>query len=249
MEQNLDSNGIIILAAGLGTRMKSNIAKVLHEIDGVPMITHVVKTASQVSKNNIVVVVGHQSELVKEVLTDLERLDFADQDQQLGTGHAVKCAMPYIKVNTKHVIILYGDVPLLSKDTIKVLLNKHLEDNNKISVLAVEVDDPTGYGRIIVDDIGNILKIVEEADANKEEKQVKRINTGIYCVEKEYLKASLDKIQANNQQKEYYLTDIVEIGRQDNKKIKFILSENQDEVMGINSQEELKIAEKRMQNK
>ncbi len=240
MKENIT---IIILAAGLGTRMKSDMAKVLHEINGRPMIQYVVETSISIAGQNVIVVIGHQAELVEKTVNRFAKVSFALQDRQLGTGHAVMCALPFLPEQAEKIIILCGDVPLLSADTINNLVEKHEADNNDVTVLAVEPDDPHGYGRIITDSTGNILKIVEEADATETEKAIKTINSGIYCVSRDCLKQTLEKITADNTQNEYYLTDIIEIGKMNDMKIGVLVSNNTDEVIGVNSIKDLEDVE------
>ena len=244
MNNRKDNVAVIILAAGLGTRMKSDLAKVLHPILGRPMIRYVVETARGIAANNIVVVVGHQADEVEKICSSIPGIGFALQDKQLGTGHAVLCAMPQLTDNVKDVIILCGDVPLLKEKTVKLLLDDHRKNKRIVSLLAVEVDKPGGYGRVIIDDHRNLSRIVEEADATAAEKKVKLINSGIYCVDRRFLEASLDRITPDNAQGEFYLTDIIGIGYEGNKKIGVMVGDDDLEVVGVNSIDDLKFVEK-----
>ena len=246
---NKKNVAVIILAAGLGTRMKSNKAKVLHELLGRPMILYVTKTAVNVAGNDVIAVIGHQAEKVREIVSNTYEVHYAYQEEQLGTGHAVMCGLPYLAEHVEKVVILCGDVPLLTPETIIELVEKHENEKNDITVLAVEIDEPTGYGRIVADSDGNVSRIVEEADAGPPEKEIKIINSGIYCVEKEYLKEALEKIEPDNAQNELYLTDIIEIGKKDTKKIGLLVGNYADEVIGINSCDDLTAAEVLMKNK
>lgn len=246
---NVNDTGIVILAAGKGTRMKSDKAKVLHEICGRPMISYVVDTSVKIAEENIVVVIGHQAEKVKEVVAKEFSVNFAIQAEQLGTGHAVMCALPYLPDHVKHVIILCGDVPLISPVTINMLIERLKNDRCNISMLAVEIENPTGYGRVIVNGNGNVTSIVEEADSNAEEKKIRIINAGIYCVEKKYLEQSLNRIKADNAQGEYYLTDIIELGNKDGKRIGLIIGDDPDEVIGINDKKNLSLVEEIMKDR
>lgn len=239
-----DKIACIILAAGLGTRMKSNKAKVLHELLDKPMILYVVETANRVAGNNIIVVVGHQAERVKEVIGDSIQVNFAFQEEQLGTGHAVMCATDLLPIDVEDVLIMYGDVPLLSTNTLASLLKYHKEEKRDISVLAVNVDNPTGYGRILMDQDSRLAGIVEEADASIEEKAISLINSGIYCIKKEFLCNNINKIESNNAQSELYLTDVIKIGYNQNRSVGVVIGNNREEIIGINSPDELKQAER-----
>jgi UDP-N-acetylglucosamine diphosphorylase/glucosamine-1-phosphate N-acetyltransferase len=240
---------VIILAAGMGTRMKSDKAKVLHTICNKPMINYVVETAVKIAGRDVIAVVGHQADMVRQIVSKDTEVKYAHQKEQLGTGHATMCAIAQIPENIKDVIVLCGDVPNLSSETILNLIDRHKNENNDATVLAVEIEDPHGYGRIIVDGKEKFVKIVEESDANEYEKTIKVINSGIYCVDKIFLENSLTKIKNNNAQNEYYLTDIIEIGNTENKKIGLFVSEDYNEVIGVNSHDDLLLAEKLMERK
>ena len=244
MSRISENTVIIILAAGKGTRMKSDKAKVLHEINGKPMINFVVDAAKDIVGDNIVVVVGHQMEEVKECVLGNARVGFAVQNEQLGTGHAVICAMPEVPDDIDSVVILCGDVPLISSETLSEFLSSHKQAKADLTVLAVKVNNPTGYGRLVVNDKKEVLKIVEEADADADEKEINLINSGIYCVGKDFLSKSLAGINSNNSQSELYLTDIVGIGYNDNKIIRTYISENSSEVIGVNTIQDLNEAKR-----
>jgi UDP-N-acetylglucosamine diphosphorylase/glucosamine-1-phosphate N-acetyltransferase len=239
MEIYMKNIAVIILAAGKGTRMKSDKAKVLHELIGKPMINYVVETASKVAGDNIVVVVGHQRQEVKNAVLLTANARFALQEEQKGTGHAVHCALPEIDSSIDDIVILCGDVPLISSDTINNLIDKHKKENAVVTVLAVNVKNPKGYGRMITDESGSVLKIVEEADANDNEKSICLINSGIYCVEKNFLFQSIAKIKDCNAQNEFYLTDIVGIASLDNKRVSLFEGPSTDEVIGVNTCDDL----------
>jgi UDP-N-acetylglucosamine diphosphorylase/glucosamine-1-phosphate N-acetyltransferase len=249
MDKKCKDTAVVILAAGKGTRMKSDKAKVLHELNGRPMITFVVDAASQIAAENVIVVIGHQKDIVKEVVLKNANTGFAIQEKQLGTGHAVKCAMSEIEESIKSVMILCGDVPLISADTIFQLRQKHNNEGNVVTVLSVEVEDPYGYGRMVQSQSGSIEKIVEESDASDNEKEIKFINSGIYCVEKKFLKTALNNIADNNAQGEFYLTDIVEIACNENKKIGIYIGQNSKEVKGINTLDDLTEAQSLLDSK
>ena len=244
-----DKIAVIILAAGLGTRMKSDKAKVLHTILGRAMVLHVVETARKIAGKNIVVVIGYQAQQVRKIVSDCYQTRFALQEQQLGTGHAVSCALSQVADNIEHVIILCGDTPLLSPDTIKMLLDQHVEQNRDLSMLAVNVPNPAGYGRVILDPQGRLAGIVEEADADGKQKKINLINSGIYCVRKSFLTDALAKIDTNNVQKELYLTDIIAVGYRENRAIGVVIGNDPEEILGVNSQRELKLAEELMKRR
>jgi UDP-N-acetylglucosamine diphosphorylase/glucosamine-1-phosphate N-acetyltransferase len=243
---------VIILAAGQGTRMKSEKAKVLHKLLGKPMVLYVVETAMQVAGQNVILVVGHQAQKVRDVVSEKAELIYAFQKEQLGTGHAVLCALPYIPPHIEEVVILCGDVPLITPQTVTDLVEDHLSKERDVSVLAVEIEDPSGYGRIIFDTNHRICAIVEESDAAEEQKRIKTINTGMYCVKKEFLSAALPKVNAANAQGEIYLTDIIEIAYGAQKNIGAKIGGDRLEVMGINTRQELQriesIMKQRMHN-
>ncbi len=242
----ISDTGIVILAAGLGTRMKSDRAKVLHEICGHPMIEYVVRVANEVVDGNVVVVVGHQADAVEKIVRSIGKAHFALQAEQLGTGHAVKCAMPELPEKVQQVVVLCGDVPLIRSETIKQLIDDHRKNNRTITVLAVEVDDPKGYGRVIIDAQGQLTAIVEEADADAAQKLVRTINSGIYTIERSYLQEALPKLRADNAQKEIYLTDIIGLGYKEHKQVGVVIGQDSREVIGVNSREDLQVAEKIM---
>jgi len=230
---------VIILAAGMGTRMKSDKAKVLHEIQGRAMILYVVETARKIAGNNVIVVIGHQAEEVRAIVSDTAELLFAYQEQQLGTGHAVLCALPKIPKHCDHVIILCGDVPLILPETIAALVENHLEVRRDVSLLAVEMDNPFGYGRILLDSNRQISAIIEEADADADQKLIKLINSGIYCIDKSFLSEALPEIRADNAQGELYLTDILSIGYQKKKNMGVVVGTNCQQLIGINTCQDL----------
>jgi UDP-N-acetylglucosamine diphosphorylase/glucosamine-1-phosphate N-acetyltransferase len=233
----------LILAAGKGTRMKSDIAKVLHVLNGKPLLYYSLAAAKQAGAEKIVVVIGHQAEIVREKFTDSGCV-FVEQKPQLGTGHAVLQAKNVLADYHGLTAILCGDVPLLKAATIKSLVDNHLAAGAVVSVLTTVPPPPHAYGRIVKDDKGNVLKIVEHKDATEVEKKIGEINTGIYCVDTKFLFAALEKVTNNNQQREYYLTDIVEIACREGQKVKAFIAFDYVEVMGINTLEELTRAEK-----
>jgi UDP-N-acetylglucosamine diphosphorylase/glucosamine-1-phosphate N-acetyltransferase len=238
-----DSVTIIILAAGKGTRMKSNTAKVLHTISGRPMIQYVVETAAKIANTNVIVVVGHQAEEVQKTVLKESEVKFAKQHEQKGTGHAVICALPLLSSSCTDVVILNGDVPLIRPDTIKNLVDCHVNNKNDVTVLAVTIDNPYGYGRIVLNHSGSIERIVEEPDAAEDEKKINIINSGIYCVRKAFLEMALSQIKDDNVQKEIYLTDIIGIARGCNKKAGLMIGSDLTELLGINTVKDLELIE------
>jgi UDP-N-acetylglucosamine diphosphorylase/glucosamine-1-phosphate N-acetyltransferase len=240
---------IVILAAGLGTRMKSNKAKVLHKVCGRPMVNYVAETASKIAGNNVVLVVGHQADKVRQAVSNVGTFRYAYQKEQLGTGHAVLCALPHLPDRCREVVVLYGDVPLIKAETLSALTGLHVNEKRDISILAVELDDPCGYGRILLDKSGRVQAIVEEADASAQQKRIKLINTGIFCVKKEFLLRAVPQIKSDNAQGEIYFTDIVEIAYNEKKHIGVTVGGDHVEVTGINTIQELKRVERAMKKR
>ncbi len=223
----------IILAAGQGTRMNTNLPKVMQPLGGQTLISHVINTAQQNSKN-ITVVVGHQKTLLKEHIAKINpKIQTVDQDDQLGTAHAVKSASHLIQDDEK-VLVLYGDVPLISSATIKSLF----ASGQECTLLAMHLNDPTGYGRIVSNKKNQALKIIEQKDASKDERLIQEVFTGILLIDGGLLKAALEEINNQNAANEYYLTDLVEILSQKGVKINCIQA-NPTEVMGVNNKKEL----------
>ncbi|RJP94074.1 MAG: nucleoside-diphosphate-sugar pyrophosphorylase [Desulfobacteraceae bacterium] len=239
MEKQPESVVVVVLAAGKGTRMKSDKAKVLHPVCDRPMILHVVDTATQVAGKEIVIVVGNQSEEVKNVVSQEAEVVFALQQEQRGTGHAVKSALPVLPGYSTQVVILSGDVPLIKAPTVNALLNVHINQKNDITVLGVRLENPFGYGRIIVNNAGDVAKIVEEADATETQKQITIVNSGIYCVKRQFLEISLTQLRSDNRQNEIYLTDIVEVAKNHDKKIGLMICKDETEVLGVNTPQDL----------
>ena len=237
-------NNAIILAAGQGKRMKSQTSKVLHKVGNKYLLQHVVDVAkNHVEKMNIIV--GRNSQSVKSAITE-SKINWVLQEKQLGTGHAVKQAIPFIEENSI-CLILYADVPLLQSKTIEELIKK--ARTTGFSLLSVVLNDPFGYGRIIRDTNGLIKSIVEQKDASETDLKIKEINTGIMALKGSLLKKYLNELKTNNAQGEFYLTDIVEIAVKDNVNIASFICESADEVMGINDKKQLSQAERLYQMK
>ena len=235
-------NTAIILAAGQGTRMNSQTAKVLHKVGNKSLLQHVID-ASRPLVNSINVIIGHHSESVKKT-TSNEDINWVNQKEQLGTGHAVQQAIPHINDNSI-CLILYGDVPLIKTETLQILTDK--AESSGFSLLSVMMENPFGYGRIIRDSNNSILSIVEQKDASKDELQVREINTGIMAIRGSILKKYLKELEPNNSQGELYLTDIVEKAVKDNVNIASFICESVAEVMGINNKNQLSQAERAYQ--
>src|ERR1041385_4271502 len=192
---------VLILAAGLGTRMKSNVAKVLHKLDGRPLIGHVVRTASSLQPRKLYVVIGHQAEQVQasvESEIGKDRLEFRTQIEQRGTGDAVLTAKDALAAAHSTVLLLSGDVPLVRAETLKKLLETHANEKAACTILTVRMENPTGYGRIVRDGDQGFCKIVEQRDATDDERQIREINSGIYCFDSDKLFTALEQVQPTN---------------------------------------------------
>jgi bifunctional UDP-N-acetylglucosamine pyrophosphorylase/glucosamine-1-phosphate N-acetyltransferase len=238
----LEGVATIILAAGKGTRMKSDIVKVLHPILGLPMLFYPIDLSlTGVKSEKTIVVIGHQADQIKERFQNT-RIDFAIQKEQLGTGHAVLQAIPFLKKFMGIVLILCGDVPLVKADTLHSFIDAFGKSESILSVLTTVVEAPFGYGRIIRSSEGWVGKIVEEKDASKEEKSIREINTGIYGVKASFLIDGLSKIGKDNAQGEYYLTDLVEIANKEGLRCSAYIVADPVEVMGINTRVDLAVA-------
>lgn len=236
----------IILAAGKGTRMKSKYPKVVHRVCGKEMVNHIIDVSKKSGVKDIVAILGHESDIVKSRLP--ENTVIAMQTEQLGTGHAVIMAKDHIK-DEDTILVLCGDTPLIKEDTLKRLFNYHIENSYHATVLTTEVENPTGYGRIIRDKNLDLLKIVEQKDATEYEKLVKEINSGIYCFNGKSLRESLDLLDNNNAQGEYYLTDTIKIIREKGNKVGAFNGSTIEELMGVNSRVELSKAEEIMRRR
>ena len=236
---------VLILAAGLGTRMRSNIAKVLHRLDGRPLINHVCRTAAALAPQKIYVVVGYQGKDVeKAVLEEVgsEHAKFVVQKEQLGTGDAVNSAREFLKDRDSTLLVLSGDVPMIRPETLAQLLQLHLGHRGKgaaCTILTVKLSDPTGYGRIVRDDGGRFEKIVEQRDATEAERAIAEINAGIYCFDTRKLFEALTHVQNNNDQGEYYLTDVPALMRAAGDDVAIYQHNDPHEIDGINNRAQL----------
>jgi bifunctional UDP-N-acetylglucosamine pyrophosphorylase/glucosamine-1-phosphate N-acetyltransferase len=232
---------ILVLAAGLGTRMKSARAKVLHELGGLPLIAYVCRAAQALNPEKIVVVVGHQATEVEQAVSAEvgAAAAFAIQTQQRGTGDAVMAAQSQLGDSDSLVLVLSGDVPLIRAATLLNFVEQHKTSAAACSVLSVRLENPTGYGRVVRDERGGFLRIVEQKDAGAEELLIKEINSGIYCFDVRKLFAALERVEPSNQQGEYYLTDVPQILLSDGEKVSVSLHSDAREVSGINTRAEL----------
>ena len=236
---------VLILAAGLGTRMRSNLAKVLHKLDGRPLINHVCRTATALAPRKVYVVIGHQGEDVKAAVLeefDSEHAEFVWQKEQLGTGHAVNAAREFLENEDSTLLVLSGDVPMIRAETLAALVQQHRAHRGKgaaCTILTVKLDDPTGYGRIVRDDHGLFDRIVEQKDATEDERKVKEINSGIYCFDTRKLYEALSQVKNENAQGEYYLTDVPGLLRERGENIAIYHHADPHEIEGINNRVQL----------
>lgn len=231
----------VVLAAGQGTRMKSKLYKVLHPVCGKPMVQHIVDRLKSLEINQIVVVVGHGAEQVKQQLGD--SLQYAFQEQQLGTAHAVMMSTDLLKEKQGITVVVTGDTPLIKEETLKRLMEQHIETGASATILTTVLDDPTGYGRIIRQQDGSVQRIVEHKDATEEERRVQEINTGIFCFDNQKLFSALSQVNNNNVQGEYYLPDVIEILKGQDEIISAYLTPDAEDGMGVNDRVQLSQAE------
>lgn len=229
---------IIILAAGQGKRMQSSQVKVLHRVAGKPLLFYPLKIARAIKPQKLLVVVGHQQEKVQEAFPDPD-ITYVTQSRQLGTGHAAATTRAILGGFCGDILLLCGDIPLIKKTTVDALWAKHREGNNSVTLLTTAMEHPTGYGRIVRDSDGTILRIVEEKDASPREKEISEINAGIYCFDAAFLFDALHSLSRRNAQKEYYLTDTVAIARDQGGEVTSLFLADNNEVMGINNRVEL----------
>lgn len=239
MHKKSQNTAVVILAAGKGTRMKSDKAKVLHELAGRPMLDYVLDLAGSLDASPVVVVVGHQAEQVKQAMSGRPGLSFALQEPQLGTGHAVMAAMAGLEGFSGPVLVLYGDVPGLRPATVRDLLATHVQAGNALTVLAMDLADPAHYGRLVTDGRGRLQAIVEYRDADEAQRGIRLVNSGIYVIDSEPLRRGLGELKADNDQKEYYLTDLVGLFFAWGLPMGWVVCPDPAEVAGINSQAEL----------
>ena len=234
---------VIILAAGKGTRMNSDLPKVLHKLKGKPLLDYVIDESELLNPKEIILVVGFKKDRVIRHTESRINLKYATQIEQLGTGHAVLQTNELLKNRKGHILILYGDVPNIKASTLQPIIDDHISNNRDLTLITAEIDDPTGYGRIVRDKNDNLLKIIEEKDCNDNEKKIKEWNPGIYIFKIPEVFKILHDIKTNNASKEYYLTDAIGLAQQSNMQIKAIKIANSDEVIGINTAYQLKVLE------
>ncbi len=232
---------VIILAAGLGTRMKSGLAKALHPVAGLPLVQHVLNAASEIDPGKSVLVLGHQAERVKSAVRDYQP-EIVLQEQQLGTGHAVKQAAAVIDEESGPVMILCADTPLLTGATLKSVIELHQSSRAAVTLLTARIDHPFGYGRVVRGNKG-VMRVVEEKDATASQKKIKEVNAGIYCFDPRFLLSSIDLLGKNNAQGEYYLPDLIGLARKKKRGVAALVCNDPDEIMGVNSRYDLSRAE------
>ncbi|MBL3650059.1 bifunctional UDP-N-acetylglucosamine diphosphorylase/glucosamine-1-phosphate N-acetyltransferase GlmU [Bacillus sp. RHFS10] len=243
----MDKRFAVVLAAGQGTRMKSKLYKVLHPVCGKPMAEHVVDEALKLSLSKLVTIVGHGAEEVKKKLGD--KSEYALQAEQLGTAHAVKQAQPFLADEKGVTIVICGDTPLLTAETMEQMLKEHTQREAKATILTAVAEDPTGYGRIIRSENGAVQKIVEHKDASEEERLVTEINTGTYCFDNEALFRAIDQVSNDNAQGEYYLPDVIEILKNEGETVAAYQTGNFQETLGVNDRVALSQAEQFMKER
>ncbi|MFQ5601515.1 MAG: NTP transferase domain-containing protein [Candidatus Krumholzibacteriia bacterium] len=240
-----DDVAAVILAAGIGKRMKSDLAKVLHLALGRPLVEHVLDAVHAAGIERIVVVIGHQADRVREALAG-RPVECAEQLEQLGTGHAVQQAAPLLQSHRGDVVVLCGDTPLLTGETLRRLCEVHRTTGAAATVLTAEMQDPTGYGRVIRAEDGGVLRIVEHEDATDEERRVREINSGLYVFAAPALFEAVAKVDADNAQGEYYLTDTLEILRRAGRRVSAYRCPDPRQVLGVNDPDQLREAERHL---
>ncbi len=235
----MSNTGAIILAAGKGTRMKSDLPKVLHKINDKALAEYVIDAVVDAGIDKICLVIGYQADRVKENIH--RTVEYAYQEEQLGTGHAVMCAKDFLN-KCDDVLILCGDTPLVTGDTIRSLMDYHRSTGNYVTVLSAIMDDPTGYGRIVRDKDGNFLKNVEHKDATDEERKICEINSGMYVFNAKELKEALGTLTTDNAQGEYYLPDAITAIKNKGLKVGAFAAKDPEDILGINTVEQLENA-------
>lgn len=233
----------VILAAGQGTRMKSALIKILHPLAGRQMIRHVLLAVQEVGADRVVCVVGYQREQVKDALGGLPSIEFAVQEDQRGTGHALQCAAMALEGFEGDVLVVCADTPLLTRETLHEVVRVHREHEARATLLVAELSDPTGYGRVVLDPEGGVLRIVEQKDADEATRRIRLINTGVYCFSWGAVGPLLDRLSADNAQGELYLTDVMEMLAEAGTPARSVLLADPQELMGVNDRAQLAEAE------
>ena len=232
----------LVLAAGKGTRMYSDLAKVLHPICGRPMLSYTLIAVEELEFDRVLVVVGHQAERIREVFAEAQ-VEWVLQSQQLGTAHAVQCALPHLADHGGSVLICCGDTPLLTAETLRMFQVEHMNRGADLSVLSMLLDEPGSYGRVVRDSGGEVSAIIEAKDATEQELTIREVNTGIYCASADLLRAVLPDIENANAQGEYYLTDLVQMSAGRGLNVQAVTASDPMEFLGVNTEEELAAAE------
>ncbi len=238
----------VILAAGKGTRLKSELPKVLHEICGRPMLAYVFDACREADVRHIVGVVGHRSDLVRDAFAGDRDIDWVIQEPQLGTGHAVMVCREQIK-GFDHALVLCGDGPLIRSEVVREIIQRHTTEGASATLATAVIDDPTGYGRIMRDERGQFRAIVEHGDATDEQRTVREVNPSYYCFKVSDLLAALDQIKPNNKKGEYYITDVLGLFTSTGKKVIAISSVRPEDIYSINSRKELALVNRVMRDR
>jgi bifunctional UDP-N-acetylglucosamine pyrophosphorylase/glucosamine-1-phosphate N-acetyltransferase len=231
----------IILAAGKGSRMKSELPKILHLIDGKPLILFPLETLKPLDLSQMITVVKHKADLVLPVIYPLSEIAY--QGAQYGTAKAVEAALPIVDKNIDTIMVINGDDSMFyTKDTFKAVLKKHKKERNTITFITLLKDDPRGYGRVIYDKFGNFKKIVEEKDATEKQRNIKEVNDGVYIFDKTFLLATIEKVKPSKITGEYYLTDLINVALKNKKRVNTYLLKDDSEFFGISTKEDIKKA-------
>ena len=243
----MENTAVVIMAGGKGKRMKSNLPKVLHKIAGKPILNYIIETINKLKLKKRIIITGYQGDKIRELIGS--NIEYAEQSEQLGTAHAVLQSKKLLEFYNGNILILSGDVPFLTVNTLKRFLKYHRENNYTCSLLSAILENPQGYGRIIRNKNGEIREIVEQAELNEKENEINEVNAGIYCFERNLLFRILEKITPNNRQNEYYLTDAIKILLDEGVKIGNVLLEDYSEMLGINSRADLAKASRKVNQK